>query len=112
MKPNAKNTVFFLLTGAAAGAAVALLYAPKTGVQTRKEVRRFTKKTVDRLDDMQENLREQVGIWVEDVNDLLRDGVRNGKKFSTQTYEQVLGALDAAKKVVEDGKNRVQSILA
>ena len=48
------------ITGAAIGAAAALLFAPKSGAQTRKDIRRFTKKTVDQLDDLQSDIREQI----------------------------------------------------
>jgi gas vesicle protein len=90
MKINGRQAVGLLLTGAAAGAAVALMYAPKSGVQMRKDVRRFSKKTADRLDDLQDDIREQVGCWAENVTD----------------------AFESARKVVEDGRSRLEKILA
>ena len=50
----------FVITGAAVGAAVALIWAPKSGAQMRKDIRRLTKKTVDQLDDLQSDIREQI----------------------------------------------------
>ena len=50
----------FLITGAAVGAAVALIWAPKSGEQMRKDIRRLTKKTVNQLDDLQSDIREQI----------------------------------------------------
>jgi len=50
----------FFLTGAAIGAAAALLLAPKTGVQMRKDIRRFSKRTKDQFDDLQSDLRDQI----------------------------------------------------
>jgi gas vesicle protein len=49
-----------LLIGAAAGAVAALLFAPKAGNQMRKDIRRFSKKTLDQLDDLQCDIREQI----------------------------------------------------
>jgi len=112
MKVNGKQALGFLAIGAAAGAVLALLYEPKSGAQTRRDIRRFSRKTVDRLDDLQSDIRDHVGCMVDDVNDMVRDGIRTGKKVSTKTYEQVMDALATAKKVVEDGKNRVERILA
>ena len=54
------QVVGLFITGAAVGAATALLFAPKSGSQTRKDIRRFTKNTVDQLDDLQSDLREQI----------------------------------------------------
>lgn len=77
------------MTGAAVGAAVALLYAPKAGAQTRKDIRRFSKKTADQLDNLQEDLRSQFN----------------------QGYEQVKEAFDNVKDYVEDGRNRLKKMI-
>ena len=101
----------FLFTGAIVGAAVALLYAPKTGAQARRDIRKFSKRTVDRLDDLQDDIRNQVTGWVDDISCTVKDGLTAGKKFSTESYEQVMDVFDGAKKVVEDGKNRLQKMI-
>jgi gas vesicle protein len=96
-----------LITGAVVGAAVALLYAPKNGAQTRRDLRKFSKRMVNRLDDLQDNIRDQVTDWVEDVNSAVKDGLNAGMELSTQGYEHVIEVLDSAKKAVEDGKTRL-----
>ena len=48
------------LAGAGIGAVAALLFAPKAGAQTRKDIRKFSRKTVDQLDDLKSNLQEQI----------------------------------------------------
>ena len=78
-----------LITGAVVGAAVALLYAPKSGAQTRKDIRKFSQKAVNRLDDLQDGIRERVSGWVGDVSDVFGN----------------------AKKYVEDGKNRLHRMI-
>jgi len=50
----------FVIAGAAIGAAAALLFAPKTGNQMRKDIRRLSKRTVNQLDDLQSDLRGQI----------------------------------------------------
>ena len=69
----------FFITGAAVGAAVALLYAPKPGVQMRKDIRRLSKKAVDQferavdqLDDLQSNIREQVTDGYDKVRRIIK----------------------------------------
>jgi gas vesicle protein len=101
----------FLLTGAVVGAAVALLYAPKSGAQTRRDIRKFSKRTLDRLDDLQDEMRDQVTDWVEDMSTVVKDGLNAGKQIGVQKYEQVLDVFDSAKKYVEDGKNRLQRMI-
>jgi len=112
MKFTGRQTLSLFITGAAAGAILALLYAPKSGAQTRRDVRRLTRKTANRLGELQEDVRDQVGGWLEDVNERVRDGIKTGKEIGTQTCEQVIDAFDAAKKAVQDGKSRIEKILA
>ena len=50
----------FFVVGAAIGAAAAILCAPKTGAQVRKDLRRISKKTINQLDDLQCDLRDQI----------------------------------------------------
>jgi len=77
------------LTGAAVGAAVALVLAPKTGAQTRREIRKFSKKTKDQIDNLQSDIRDEV----------------------TERYEQVLEVFDNVKEFMEDGKTRLQKMI-
>ena len=84
-----KHLVGFFLTGAAVGASIALLYAPKSGAQTRKDIRRFSKKAVNRLDDLQEDFRTQIN----------------------EGYEQVMEVFDNVKEYVEDGKSKLEKMI-
>ena len=79
----------YFLTGAAIGAAVGMLLAPKSGAQTRRDIRRFSKKTLDHLDDIQADVRDQLA----------------GR------CEQVVDVLDNVKEFVGDGKTRLQKMI-
>jgi gas vesicle protein len=83
------EAIGFFIAGAAVGAAIGLAFAPKSGAQVRKDIRRFSKKAVDRLDDLQGDVREQI----------------------SEGYEQVLEVLGNVKDYVEDGKNKLQKAI-
>ena len=68
---NMKQSAGFLFAGAIVGSAFALLYAPQSGVRTKKNIKKFARKTVDRLDDLQGDIRDQVGNWVDDMAEVL-----------------------------------------
>jgi gas vesicle protein len=90
MRGFSKTDAFrFFFTGAAVGAVVGLMFAPKSGAQTRKDIRRFSKKAANRLDDMQSDVREQI----------------------TESYEQVMEVFDNVKEYVEDGKSKLQRMI-
>jgi gas vesicle protein len=50
----------FFLAGAGIGAVAALLFAPKAGVQVRKDIRKISRKTLNQLDDLQADIRDQI----------------------------------------------------
>ena len=106
-----KKAVVCLLAGAVTGAAIALLYAPQTGVRTKKDIRRFARKTVGRLDDLQTNIRDQVTDWVDDMTEVVKEGVDRGARFSAGGYEQMLQRFDNTRKCFEDGRSRLEKLI-
>jgi gas vesicle protein len=106
-----KKAAGFLLVGAVVGAGVALLYAPQSGAQTKKDIRKFARNTVDRLDDLQTDMRDQVSGWVDDITETVKAGADRGKKLSAEGYAKVLHAFDSAKKSVDDGKLRMETLI-
>ncbi len=106
-----KQSAGFLFAGAVVGAAAALLYAPQSGARTTRDIRKFSRKTVARLDNLQENVRDQVADWVDNFTELVKDGVLSGKKLGAEGYEQVLQGFDSAKKCVEEGKSRIEHLI-
>src|SRR5215475_13217393 len=93
-----KRAVVFLCAGAMVGAAIALLYAPQSGSRTTKKVKKFARKTVDSLDNLQGDIRDHVVDWVNDMTEIVKGGVDRGKKIGTEGYEQVLQGFDDVKK--------------
>jgi gas vesicle protein len=84
-----KQLIGLFVAGAATGAAVALLFAPKNGTQTRKDIRRFSKRTASQLESLQEDFRDQIN-----------DG-----------YQQVVQAIENVKEYVEDGRSRLKKMI-
>ena len=89
MRSSKAQLAGFLIAGAALGAFVTLMFAPKSGAQTRKGIRRFSKKTVNQLDDLQQDVRDQV----------------------SGGYEQVMEVIDSVKEHVKDGKRGLQKLI-
>ena len=110
-KIEMKQAAGFLIAGAMVGAAVALLYAPQSGARTQKDLKKFARNTVDRIDDLQEDIRDKVADWVNDMTEVVKDGVDRGKKLGAEGYEQVLQGFDKAKRHVEHGRSRIEQII-
>jgi gas vesicle protein len=89
MRSSKTEMAGFLIAGAALGAVVTLMFAPKSGAQTRRDLRKFSKKTVNHLDDLQQDVRDQV----------------------SGGYEQVMDVIDNVKDYVKDGKSGLQKVI-
>jgi len=104
-KSTAGTAVTFLLIGLGAGALVALLLAPKTGKQMRRDLRRKYDDVRETVEDFAEEAKERVI----DVMALMGDTVDNipgakgiGEKGATeliQKYGSVEKALEKADEV-------------
>jgi len=62
----------FFLSGAAVGAVAALLLAPKSGVQVRKDIRKISRRTIHQLDDLQADLRDQISDGYAQVRKMIK----------------------------------------
>ena len=67
------TAVTFLMIGLGAGALVALMLAPKTGRQMRKDLRR-------KFDDAKDSLQD----WSEDARDRVQDAVERGSDWAAE----------------------------
>lgn len=76
---TSKTAAGFLIAGVAFGALITLLFAPKSGAQTRKDIRKLSKKTVNQLDELQKDVRDQVSGGVGGLMELWNAYVKDDK---------------------------------
>ena len=76
--------------GVAAGAAVALLYAPQTGEKTRKQLRRGIEDAGDYIKDAADTIGDQAEKYIKRGKDVLGD-----------VADSASNAVSAAKKVIQ-----------
>jgi gas vesicle protein len=81
------TAVTFLLIGLGIGAATALLLAPKTGRQLRKDIRR-----------KYEDAKETVDDWTEDARGAAEDLIERGTEIADEIRERVAPLSKAIRK--------------
>jgi gas vesicle protein len=97
---SAKNYWFAFGIGVCAGATIALLYAPQTGVRTRKQLRRGVADAGDYLEDAGDYLKAQAERFSEEA-----------QKAIKRTKNQVDFAVDKAGDAVNSAMKSVHSLV-
>jgi gas vesicle protein len=97
---SAKNYWFAFGVGVAAGATVALLYAPQTGAKTRKQLRRGVADAGDYLEEAADYLKEQAERLSNEAQKTLK-----------RTRSQVEDAVDKASDVVSDAVKSAKALV-
>ncbi len=73
MSKGKSNTLLAFLLGGVAGAAIALLWAPATGVETRKKIRDGMDDAGDWTKDRFENAKDSLDSGAEKIRDIMED---------------------------------------
>jgi gas vesicle protein len=84
---QAGTAVTFLLIGVGIGALTALLLAPKTGKQLRKNIRR-----------KYEDVKETVDDWTDDAREAAEDLIDRGSEIADEIRERVAPLTKAMRK--------------
>jgi gas vesicle protein len=93
---SAKGYWFAFGLGVSAGAAVALLYAPESGVKTRKRIGRSIDDGVESLEDAADYLREQA----ENLSKQAQSTIKRTRSQMEDAVDSVSGVVSGAAKSV------------
>ena len=96
-----KRIPYFFL-GVGIGVAVGILFAPKSGEETRTLLRSKADESKDFLKRKSEDLREQVIRKSDDLREQAAEAVDKGKSALQRQKEQVVAAVDAGKQAYRD----------
>lgn len=106
-----KKVALAFLLGGLIGAGIALLYAPQSGSETRKDIaktaRKLKRKTVELVDDTIDSMSD----LVENVKDVTSDIVERSVDLSESAKKEILRAYDQGQKVIAKQKDRLMEAL-
>ncbi len=107
MENDYRKIAAAFLVGGLMGAAFALLYAPQSGRETRKDIkktaRRIKKETVHLVEDTVDSINDFAG----DVRDKVSDIIERGKELSDGAKKEIIRNLDQGQKVMEKQRKRI-----
>ena len=83
--------ILWFLAGLGIGAALGILYAPKTGEETRQQIREAAEQSRDAVKERARQAREQAGTWADKGRDYLnsqKDQIRSAYDAGRQAYRE------------------------
>lgn len=107
MDEDYKKIAGAFLIGGVIGAAFALLYAPKSGRETRKDIARTARKIKKETGHLVEDAVDSINEFADDVKDKVSDIIEQGKDLSDSAKKEILKNLEQGQKVIEKQKKRV-----
>ncbi len=84
----------WFLAGLGIGAAVGILYAPKSGDELRQQIREAAEDGRNNMKERARQAREQAGSWAEKGRDYLnsqREQIRSAYEAGRQAYREATG---------------------
>ena len=122
---NAASKLTFLLAGVGIGAVVALLFAPKSGVELREDIADATRKGIDKTKETAAQLQDRAGEYYEATRERATDLYATAKESAGDLTEKAksvaagtanpfTAAIEAGKQAYtqEKRKNESKSIAA
>jgi gas vesicle protein len=99
------------LIGGAIGAAIALLYAPQSGRETRKDIQRTARRVKNEAVDLVEDTIDRVDDFVDETKDRVTELIDRGVELSSAAKKEIVKTLDQGQKALEKQKNRVMEAI-
>jgi gas vesicle protein len=100
-----------LLIGSAAGAVLALLYSPKSGVEIRKDVRKTAFRLKETAADVIEDTLEDVNKFSIDLKERTTDLIENRADVSDRAKKEIVATIEKGQKRIEKQKERLTRAL-
>jgi gas vesicle protein len=98
------------LIGSAIGAAVALLFAPRSGEETREDIRKFYDRSRSRVGELQDDVTERIARLIDEIQEKTNELVASGKALAEERKRDLLEAIAIAKKALNEERDLLRRI--
>jgi gas vesicle protein len=106
---NSSEKFLYFLIGGFVGASVALLFAPKSGEETRRLLETKYREGTGEIGRKVKAGREFVGTTRQEISEKVHGTMEKGKETVARQKEQLTSALDAGRKAYQDEKAKLET---
>jgi len=100
-----------LIAGGLLGAAAALLLAPQSGRQTRRDISRYSRKVRRQAEDVVDDFAGNVHGMVESISERAEDILDKGKDLAHEAKVELIKIIDEGQAKLEKQKARLAKII-
>ncbi len=107
MDDDTKAVAGAFILGGLIGAGIALLYAPKSGRQTRRDISKAAKKIKRNAVELVEDTIDSIEDFAGEVKDKANDIIERGVELSDSAKKEVVKSIEYGQKMLEKQKKRI-----
>jgi gas vesicle protein len=100
------------IVGLAVGAGLALLFAPRTGAETRRDIQRKAREVGDQAQDLVSELTESVGNTFQQAREKVGDQIDAARDAVELKRRQVSNAVDAGRAAAQQARVELEQRIA
>jgi gas vesicle protein len=99
------------IIGGLVGAVIALLYAPKSGKETRRDISRTVGKVKKEAAEIIGETIESVNRFARDVKERAEDIIEKGAELSEEAKKEIIDTLEEGQKTLDKQRKRIMKAL-
>jgi gas vesicle protein len=99
------------LIGGAIGATIALLYAPQSGRETRKDIQRTGRRIKMEAADLVEDTIEKVDDFMDETKERVSEIIGRGVELSAAAKKEIVKTLEQGQKSLDKQKSRLMEAI-
>jgi gas vesicle protein len=104
---NSGDKFLYFLIGGFVGASVALLFAPRSGEETRRYLEGKYREGADTVQKRVKESREYVGSMKEGLTERVGETIEAGKETVARQKDQLSSAIEAGRKAYQQEKSKL-----
>ena len=108
---NGMMGALLVVTGVILGAGAALLFAPQSGRETRRDISRYARKTSRKVEGVAGEVVGTVAGMADAVEEKAEELLKKGKDLSRESREAVLSALNEGQERLGRQRDRLAKLL-